>query len=582
MSSSGSGRVLPQWPAPRPNSSSSTSSNENFIVMIDRDNQEEDDATSSASQLHHDRIADGLSTFNSRKSGNDNQPSPLSLKSVGSFFQKAGQNIKSAHSNAQNLLEKSGATKVAIQTSKFITQTGENVVETVKETGTEILQGTNTAVNRVGEQLGGVGQKLADLTPPLLPNPIKQDIQDLTGKTMGFRDLCTRCSELPVSACWEDEARIPSEMLKWSTPLARVIYHAEWCRLCKLLLMMLYRPEHDPLKHPEVERYLQPELQNMTMKEWVDQGWAFTDKNWPFGRSETRQEGATLFLGPLGQGSKQILLTPEKRHAAVTLATSLVSAVAKKPRPKPPPFKGTYNDGLRRGLKKGREEATKYPLSCDIYISLFTSKSSEFPGLLMASCVGYGNRPGGEPKTLARFCMRVAHPNIRSNLGLEAPLSYGRLLDPDWIDLSVARWWIYECETKHGALCSQHGWDIALQKLESIRLIDVEKMCLVEHLDMTSACRYVALSYRWSKTKVVLKYENRIDFMEEGGLRKILDQIPRTIVDAMEVTMELGERYLWVDALVGIYFITSRIHYANLNSASSKRPGTTKRKLTYP
>ncbi|KAE9368255.1 HET-domain-containing protein [Stipitochalara longipes BDJ] len=145
--------------------------------------------------------------------------------------------------------------------------------------------------------------------------------------------------------------------------------------------------------------------------------------------------------------------------------------------------------------------------------------------------------------------MRVAHPNIRSNLGLEAPLSYGRLLDPDWIDLSVARWWIYECEAKHGALCSQHGWDIALQKLESIRLINVEKMCLVEHLDMTSACRYVALSYKWSKAKVVLKYENRIEFMEEGGLRKVLDQIPRTIVDAMEVTMKLGERYLWVDAL---------------------------------
>ena len=545
--------------------------------MIDRDN-EEGDSTSSVPQLHHDRIADGLSTFNSRTSGNDNQPPLLSLNSVGSFFQKAGQNIKSAHSDAQNFLEKSGATKVANQTSKFITQTGENVVGTFKETGTGILQGTTTTVNRVGEQLGGVGQKLA----PLLPISIKQDMQDLTGKTMGLSDLCTRCSELPVSACWEDEARVTSEVLNWSTPLARVIYHAEWCRLCKLLLMMLCRPEHDPLKHPEVERYLQPELQNMTMKEWVDQGWAFTDKHWPFGRSSTRQEGATLFLGPLAQGSKQILLTPEKRHAAVTLASSLVSVAANKPRPKPPPFKSTYKDGLRRGLKQGREEATKYPQSCDIYISLFTSRSSEFPGLLMASCVGYGNRPGGEPKTLARFRMRVAHPNIRSNLGLEAPLSYGRLLDPDWVDLSVARWWIYECEAKHGALCSQHGWDIALQKLESIRLIDVEKMCLVEHLDMASACRYVALSYRWSKSKVVLKYENRIDFMEEGGLQKVLDQIPRTIVDAMEVTMGLGERYLWVDALVGIYFITSRTYYANLNSASSRSPGTTKRKFTYP
>lgn len=546
--------------------------------MIDQDNEQEGDSTSSVPQLHHDGIADGLSTVNSRTSGNDNQPSLLSLKSVGSFFQRAGQNIKSAHSNAQSILETSGAAKVANQTSIFITQTGENVVKTFKETGTGILQGTTTTVNLVGEQLGGVSQTLA----PLLPTPIKQDIQDLTGKAMGFRDLCTRCSELPVSACWEDEARVPSEVLNWSTPLARVIYHAEWCRLCKLLLMMLCRPEHDPLKHPEVERYLQAELQNMTMKEWVDRGWAFTDKNWPFGRSSTRQEGATLFLGPLGQGSKQILSTPEQRRAAVTLASSLVSAAAKKPRPKPPPSKGTYNEGLRRGLKKGREEATKYPLSCDIYIALFTSKSSEFPGLLMASCVGYGNRPGGEPETLARFRMRVAHPNIRSNLGLEAPLSYGRLLDPDWVDLSVARWWIYECEAKHGALCSQHGWDIALQKLESIRLIDVEKMCLVEHLDITSACRYVALSYRWSRTKVVLKYENRIELMEEGGLRKILDQIPRTIVDAMEVTMGLGERYLWVDALVGIYFITSRTHYANLNSALSKSPGTTKRKFTYP
>jgi len=206
-------------------------------------------------------------------------------------------------------------------------------------------------------------------------------------------------------------------------------------------------------------------------------------------------------------------------------------------------------------------------------------------GQMKDICVGtrfpgrYGNRPGGEPQTLARFCMRVAHPNIRSNLGLEAPLSYGRLLDPDWIDLSVARLWIYECEAKHGALCSQHGWDIALQKLESIRLIDVEKMCLVEHLDMTSACRYVALSYRWSKTNVVLKYENRIELMEEGGLRKVLDQIPRTIVDAMEVTMKLGERYLWVDALVGIYLsrlvhtmLISIVHHPRGRGRRSESP----------
>jgi hypothetical protein len=154
--------------------------------------------------------------------------------------------------------------------------------------------------------------------------------------------------------------------------------------------------------------------------------------------------------------------------------------------------------------------------------------------------------------------MRVAHPDIRSNVGLETPLSYGRLLDPDWIDLSIARSWIFECEAKHGTLCSQHGWDIALQNFESIRLIDVHKMCLVEDWEAASAHRYVALSYRWGKTSEVLRYTNKIDFMQEGGLRKILDQIPKTIVDAMEVVMALGERYLWVDALVGISVILVR------------------------
>jgi len=79
-----------------------------------------------------------------------------------------------------------------------------------------------------------------------------------------------------------------------------------------------------------------------------------------------------------------------------------------------------------------------------------------------------------------------------------------------------------------------------------IRLIDVERFCLVDIKDMEVP--WVALSYVWGlrpfRTLVQADLE---EFMKPGSL--VAPWVPNTIADAMTVTRELGERYLWTDSL---------------------------------
>lgn len=61
-------------------------------------------------------------------------------------------------------------------------------------------------------------------------------------------------------------------------------------------------------------------------------------------------------------------------------------------------------------------------------------------------------------------------------------------------------------------------------------------------------CRYVALSHVWGGTKQhMLTEDNLEDLRKKGGIRE--NQVSQTIRDAMIFTRNLGERYLWCDAL---------------------------------
>ncbi|TVY23112.1 hypothetical protein LHYA1_G008105 [Lachnellula hyalina] len=106
--------------------------------------------------------------------------------------------------------------------------------------------------------------------------------------------------------------------------------------------------------------------------------------------------------------------------------------------------------------------------------------------------------------------------------------------------------WIKLCSTLHGPSYGQPLFpEQAEQVLRSLLVIDSERMCII---DAPVDCRYVALSYCWG-TVSMLKHT----IQNSAALRKtraLLDSnVPATIKDAIALVQEVGERYLWVDAL---------------------------------
>lgn len=106
--------------------------------------------------------------------------------------------------------------------------------------------------------------------------------------------------------------------------------------------------------------------------------------------------------------------------------------------------------------------------------------------------------------------------------------------------------WLRDCEENHGPSC--HGLSrLDNRPVRHFRVIDVQKMCLVQ-ADIT--VRFAALSYVWGGPQELKSEKNNIKKFETPNfLRECYDKIPRTIKDAIQLVSELGERYLWVDAL---------------------------------
>ncbi|OAX35511.1 HET-domain-containing protein [Rhizopogon vinicolor AM-OR11-026] len=115
------------------------------------------------------------------------------------------------------------------------------------------------------------------------------------------------------------------------------------------------------------------------------------------------------------------------------------------------------------------------------------------------------------------------------------------------VDIDLLKSWIHICENEHGEKCETTWWRNPGEVLpKSIRIIDVARMAIIP---APRSCRYVALSYLWGgtgeeyrTTKANLKQRSR-----KGGLN--MSVLPPTIRDTIQVVRQLGERYLWIDAL---------------------------------
>lgn len=100
---------------------------------------------------------------------------------------------------------------------------------------------------------------------------------------------------------------------------------------------------------------------------------------------------------------------------------------------------------------------------------------------------------------------------------------------------------IRDCEENH------EECKVILKTPDEMKVIDLKSMSIV---DAPPECRYCALSYVWGQPRkpwLTLTRENTNSLRVLNSLVGV--NLPRTILDAITVSKELGQRYLWVDSL---------------------------------
>ena len=170
----------------------------------------------------------------------------------------------------------------------------------------------------------------------------------------------------------------------------------------------------------------------------------------------------------------------------------------------------------------------------------------------------------GEPEGTLKPCTRrilvYSEPQAFKDgylilLGEDAPspVFLGRQVSSANLDVPLLRGWLSICESQHGYACSTPFGSLSMPVKQNypFRVIDVQHMCITEK---NYDCRYLALSYLWGKptglfksTSALLDPSDDESLYTVGRLAKI--HLSRTIRDAIVLTEELGEKYLWVDSL---------------------------------
>lgn len=441
-----------------------------------------------------------------------------------------------------------------------ISQTMDSLFIDTKHNLDQVGQMTKPVVAGAGRGLEwtrvGAKNALDNIAVPKVFMNTKDDFTDVAAKLSGKDGLCSKCQGLSNDVDQTQKQFDGSKKdFEWATPLSRTIYHADWCRICRLLLNMLCEPANDPLLHPVVAPYIQPEIKGTTMKAWTEHGWKYTDSHWPFGHGDKRHVGATYVLGPGGQAIKAILTT--SLPAIVNIGYLAANPNQRTQRSLQEARDRTRN-AMHRHQLKDAQARDRHPLSCVIRITTNAPRASESPGLLIVELLGYGRKIGADLQVLSQFRLRAVlsastieaeDPNpLQLTRGLDS-FSYGRLLNEKWIDPSIGSLWLRECESKHGPECNEHGWAIAMEKPKFLRVVDVQEYCIKSVTESTT-CRYIALSYVWGRAKMVkLLYSNMKRLMGRNGLFEVVHALPQTITDAIEVVKAMGERYLWTDAL---------------------------------
>lgn len=132
----------------------------------------------------------------------------------------------------------------------------------------------------------------------------------------------------------------------------------------------------------------------------------------------------------------------------------------------------------------------------------------------------------------------LARPNHRA----ENNFGYGRIVET-FANINLAKTWVSTCLEQHEGTCSKASIFTPLPF--KLRAVDAKNMCICT---LPENSTYLALSYVWGAvdqpklSKGFFKPWSRKD-----GLLPV--PLPQTIRDALSLTCQLGQRYLWVDSL---------------------------------
>jgi hypothetical protein len=125
--------------------------------------------------------------------------------------------------------------------------------------------------------------------------------------------------------------------------------------------------------------------------------------------------------------------------------------------------------------------------------------------------------------------------------------SYGRLVQIDRLDRHLVARWLQDCEETHercSVITHAAVHDIPVPQY----VVDVVDMKIKEV--KAEKIRYLALSYVWGDTQSLqLLNTNVAHLMISHSLQSHLTHLSKVVKNAITFTREIGERFLWVDAL---------------------------------
>jgi hypothetical protein len=166
----------------------------------------------------------------------------------------------------------------------------------------------------------------------------------------------------------------------------------------------------------------------------------------------------------------------------------------------------------------------------------------------LRNAMGFGNPPPNFIQLMSgsktsKFSIQPSIPLIEESDSSSSEIKWtGRRVDL-WLDITLIGYWLSACDHLHQRTCALPQPKKSLPP--EFRLIDVENNCVVL---APSKCDYLALSYVWGKiTQPTLSKASKDTWSKDQALASFI--LPRTIQDAIILTLKLRHRYLWVDSL---------------------------------